>query len=87
MAHDPRRPVEPYFSSVTNGGLPCMYLSVVIKCDNTVLTSAGPGVLRLEIRLTGQSVSDWRFYFLGPEDVVGHVVPLMTTIPSYLTGS
>jgi hypothetical protein len=22
MAHDPKRPVEPYLSSVTNGGLP-----------------------------------------------------------------
>jgi len=60
---------------------------VAIKCDDTVLTSAAPGVFRLEIRLTRQSVSDWRFYFLGLEDVVGHVVPLMTTIPSYLTGS
>ena len=57
------------------------------KCDDIVLTSAAPGVLRLEIRLTRQRVSNWRFYFLGLEDDVGHVVPLMTTIPGYLTGS
>jgi hypothetical protein len=31
MAHDPRRPVEPYFSSVTNGGLPWMYLSDIYR--------------------------------------------------------
>ena len=89
MAHDLRRPVEPYFSSVTNEGPPWMYFSdiVVIKCDGTVLTSAAPGIFQLEIRLTRQSVSDWCFYFLGLGDVVGHVVPLMTTIPNYLTGS
>lgn len=52
-----------------------------------VLTSAAPGVFQLEIRLTSQSVSDWHFYFLVPEDVVGRVVPSMTTIPSYLTDS
>jgi hypothetical protein len=60
---------------------------VVIKCDDTVLTSAAPGVFRPEIRLTRQSISDLRFYFLGLEDDVGHAVPLMATIPSYLTGS
>ncbi len=60
---------------------------VVIECDNTVLTSAAPGVVRLEIRLTRQSASDWRFYFLELEDVVGRMVPLMTTAASYLSGS
>lgn len=58
-----------------------------MKCDDTVLTSAAPGVFRLETHLTKQIVSDWRFYFLGLDDVVGHVAPLMTTIPSYLAGS
>lgn len=46
VAHDPRRPVESYFSSVRNGGLPWAYLSNIyrIKCDDTDLTSAVPGV-------------------------------------------
>jgi hypothetical protein len=60
---------------------------VVMKRDDTILTSAAPGVFRPEIRLTRQNFSDWRFYILGLEDDVGHVAPLMTTIPSDLTGS